>query len=84
MMIPLVRSAAPTANQPDLQAAQILLLSEASMYLNSKLIKKLQLPQWLISATLPEFNHLRGSYAMMEARLDLAASPAFRPALYGR
>jgi hypothetical protein len=30
------------------------------MYLNSRLEEKLQIPQWLISATLLKFNHLRG------------------------
>jgi hypothetical protein len=29
------------------------------MYLNSKPAEKLQVQQWLISATLPAFNHLQ-------------------------
>ena len=42
------------------QAFQILLQSEAPTYLNSDPEEKLQSPHWLISATPPEFNHLRG------------------------
>src|SRR5258706_6401676 len=45
---------------PDLQATQMLFQSELPNYLNSKIEEKLQVPQWLISATLLEFNHLRG------------------------
>jgi hypothetical protein len=44
---------------PDLQVSKILFLSEAPIYLNSAGQKKLQIEEWLISATPYEFNHLR-------------------------
>jgi hypothetical protein len=34
--------------------------SMTPIYLNSKIMEKLQLSQWLISATLLKFSHLRG------------------------
>jgi hypothetical protein len=43
------------------QVFRILLQSESPIYLNSNAEKKLQNRQWLISATLPEFNHLQGT-----------------------
>src|ERR1700722_1444087 len=53
---PCLRSALATPNcrirSPDLSP-------EAPIYLNSPLTEKLQVPQWLISATPPEFNHLQ-------------------------
>src|ERR1700691_2266536 len=60
---PLVlRSAIPATNPPDLQVFRIFCLSEAPMYLNSGPKEKLQSPRWLISATPPEFNHLRARF----------------------
>src|ERR1700740_2149423 len=49
----------------DLSALQDLFQSEPPTYLNSKVQKKLQVDQWLISATLPEFNHLQGTHAAL-------------------
>ena len=57
MLIPLFRSAGPTRR--DLQAAQTFFPSVPPMYSNSNLKEKLQLLQWLISATLLKFNHLQ-------------------------
>src|SRR6202041_377080 len=42
----------PDLSSPDLSP-------ETPTYLNSPLTEKLQVPQWLISATPPEFNHLQ-------------------------
>jgi hypothetical protein len=64
MVTPLSDPVTPTPIPADLQAAQILLRSELPIYSNSKLKEKLQFLQWLISATLLEFNHLRGSCRM--------------------
>jgi hypothetical protein len=40
------------------------------MYLNSDQKKKLQLQDWLISATLPEINHLQGFARIQTANAD--------------
>src|SRR5580658_7914379 len=61
MVIPLVSDPPLRSNRPDLPAAQILLQSQAPTYLNSDHEEKLQLLLWLISATLPEFNHLQAA-----------------------
>ena len=57
MVTPFFRPAAEPQTYRICQAFQILLRSEAPTYLNSDCQEKLQFPQWLISATLPEFNH---------------------------
>jgi hypothetical protein len=50
------------------------------MYLNSDPEKKLQVRQWLISATLPEFNHLQGQRGM---RAPVGVMPGHsRPGLW--
>src|SRR5580692_12655653 len=54
---PCLRSVLPTANYRDLGSPD--LSPEAPVYLNSQLAEKLQVQQWLISATPPEFNHLQ-------------------------
>jgi hypothetical protein len=57
---PYLRSAI-SPRTPDLPVLQILifLVSESPMYLNSHARKKLQVCEWLISATPPEFNQLQ-------------------------
>src|SRR5580700_854950 len=57
-----LRSVPSLQNPSDLPVLQILvfLFSESPNYLNAQARKKLQVCEWLISATMPEFNQLRG------------------------
>jgi uncharacterized protein (DUF1810 family) len=77
MVFPLVPDPRANSYLPNLQVFWILSLSEAPMYLNSDSGKKLQECQWLISATLPEFNHLQGSR-------DPAATPSHNETCIGQ
>src|ERR1700691_3503684 len=63
---------------------QILLQSESPTYLNSDAEKKLQFPQWLISATPLEFSHLQmtvgsGSHPRHSRRLGQATAGKSKP-----
>jgi hypothetical protein len=62
---PLVSDPCSNRELDRIQVFWIVFLSEAPTYLNSNPKEKLQVDQWLISATLPEFSHLQASATEM-------------------
>jgi hypothetical protein len=59
MVIPLVSDPPFPSNPPDLQTLRFYFNPELPIYLNSETREKLQSGEWLISASPPEFSHLR-------------------------
>ena len=69
---PCPRSAIPATNLPDLQVFKILLSIRSAYIFELGTPKKVAVPQWLISATPPEFNHLRPMRTVLRSHQFLA------------